>query len=177
MGHLGAGDVGAGGGNASSCTFDPCVLIHVCFTVGLTRGRRNTLCSTWRVAVSGPRPIPSPDGGGGTCASVFPSRFRPSIWGALGPPPRHRQKYLQQHSAMCEVTVLQPLEGMMCSSPHTLGPCPADLPVQGRGSSAAQGTRPVAAMADGHCGEGPPASLWGFCRDSGPRQLAAPPRC
>lgn len=65
MGHLGAGDVGAGGGNASSCTFDPCVLIHVCFTVGLTRGRRNTLCSTWRVAVSGPRPIPSPDGGGG----------------------------------------------------------------------------------------------------------------
>lgn len=42
---LGAGYVGPSGGNASSCTLDTRVLIPAYFTVGLTRGRRNTLCS------------------------------------------------------------------------------------------------------------------------------------
>lgn len=122
----------------------------------------------WRAAGSGPGPIPSPDGGGGACASVFPSRFRPSICGGSGTSsPQPPKISPQQHSATCGHFVLKPPRGDDVLLSHTLGHCPVDLPVQWRGLNAAQG--------DGHCGEGPPASLWGFCRDSGPRQLAASP--
>lgn len=70
----------------------------------------------------GPDPSPAPMGVGGRVPQSSLLGLGQAYVGALGPPPRNRQKYLHSNTVQLVVTLyLSHLEGTMCSSPTPSG--------------------------------------------------------